>query len=83
MNNCCATADVAENIGYTMTITISQIGSSQGVIFDAALLNRVGMKIGDQVEITVIPTNGAIVIDPIRKRSTKAKKRSLIRKSAK
>lgn len=48
-----------------MLKTISKIGNSQGLIFDAALLDLAGLKLGDQVNITVAP-GGSMVITPIR-----------------
>lgn len=48
-----------------MLKTISKIGNSQGLIFDAALLDMAGLKVGDQVNITVAP-GGSVVITPIR-----------------
>lgn len=49
-----------------MLKTISKIGNSQGLIFDSALLDLSGLKVGDQVSITVSP-GGSMVITPIRK----------------
>ncbi len=48
-----------------MLKTISKIGNSQGLIFDAALLDMAGLKLGDQVNVTVAP-GGAMVITSIR-----------------
>ncbi|MES2682645.1 MAG: AbrB family transcriptional regulator [Pseudomonadota bacterium] len=48
-----------------MLKTISKIGNSQGLIFDAALLDMAGLKLGDQVNVTVAP-GGSMVITPIR-----------------
>ena len=48
-----------------MLKTISKIGNSQGLIFDAALLDMAGLRLGDQVNITVAP-GGTMVITPIR-----------------
>ena len=49
-----------------MLKTVSKIGNSQGLIFDSALLDLSGLKVGDQVSITVSP-GGSMVITPIRK----------------
>ncbi|ROH87793.1 hypothetical protein ED208_13845 [Stagnimonas aquatica] len=49
-----------------MLKTISKIGNSQGLIFDSALLDLAGLRVGDQVNITVSP-GGSMVITPIRK----------------
>ena len=47
-----------------MTKTISKIGNSQGIIFDAALMDLARVKVGDQVNVTVHP-GGSIVLTPI------------------
>jgi antitoxin component of MazEF toxin-antitoxin module len=68
-----------------MTKTITKIGNSQGIIFDAALLELVRLKVGDQINITV-HEGGAIVLTPVRsniepkKAATTA--RRLIRKNS-
>lgn len=49
-----------------MIKTITRIGNSQGVIFDAALLDLTGLKAGDQVAVTIAP-GGSIILTPIRK----------------
>ena len=66
-----------------MTKTISKIGNSQGVIFDAALMDLARLKVGDQVNITVTPDSGAIVLMPLRKGPSKKEITSIIRKTAK
>jgi antitoxin component of MazEF toxin-antitoxin module len=48
-----------------MTKTIARIGNSQGLIFDAALMDLAHLKVGDQVSITV-HEGGSIVLTPIR-----------------
>ena len=48
-----------------MTKSISKIGNSQGIIFDAALLELAHLKVGDQINITV-HEGGAIVLTPVR-----------------
>lgn len=48
-----------------MVKTISKIGNSQGLIFDAALLELSGLKVGDPVNVTV-HAGGAITILPMR-----------------
>ena len=47
-----------------MTKTISKIGNSQGIIFDAALMDLARVKVGDQVNVTVHP-GGSIILTPI------------------
>ena len=49
-----------------MTKTITKIGNSKGIIFDAALLDLVRLNVGDQVTITV-HEGGSIVLTPIRR----------------
>lgn len=44
---------------------ISKVGNSQGLIFDAALRELTGLKVGDEVNVTV-HEGGAIVIAPMR-----------------
>lgn len=48
-----------------MTKTISKVGNSQGVIFDAALMDLARLKVGDQVNVSV-HAGGSIVLTPIR-----------------
>lgn len=66
-----------------MTKTISKIGNSQGIIFDAALMDLAHLKVGDQVNVTVASGSGTIVLEPIRKGPTKAEVTSLIKRTAK
>ncbi len=47
-----------------MTKTISKVGNSQGIIFDAALMDLTRLKVGDQVNITV-HEGGSIILTPI------------------
>jgi antitoxin component of MazEF toxin-antitoxin module len=48
-----------------MTKTIIKIGNSQGVMFDAALMELARLKVGDQVSIS-IHEGGSLVLTPIR-----------------
>lgn len=66
-----------------MTKTISKIGNSQGIIFDAALMDLARLKVGDQVNVTVMSGSGTIVLEPIPKGPTKAEITSLIKTTAK
>lgn len=67
-----------------MTKTITKVGNSQGIIFDAALMDLAHLKVGDQVAVT-LHEGGAIVLTPVRpaieatKAATTAKR--LIRKN--
>lgn len=47
-----------------MTKTITKVGNSQGIIFDAALMELAHLKLGDQVNVTV-HAGGSIVLTPI------------------
>lgn len=47
-----------------MTKTITRVGNSQGIIFDAALMELARMKVGDKVNVTV-HSGGSIVLTPI------------------
>jgi len=51
---------------YTARVvkTITKVGNSQGLIFDATLRELTGLKPGDQVNVTV-HEGGAIVIVPM------------------
>jgi antitoxin component of MazEF toxin-antitoxin module len=48
-----------------MTKTISKIGNSHGIIFDAALMDLARVKLGDQLTVTV-HDGGSIILTPIR-----------------
>jgi antitoxin component of MazEF toxin-antitoxin module len=68
-----------------MTKTISKVGNSHGIIFDAALMDLARVKVGDQLTVTV-HEGGSIVLTPVRpaiapKTAAAAAKR-LIRKNA-
>ena len=68
-----------------MTKTISKIGNSQGIIFDAALMDLARVKVGDQMTVTV-HEGGSIVLTPVRPVLARAKAgamaKQLIRKNA-
>jgi antitoxin component of MazEF toxin-antitoxin module len=68
-----------------VTKTISKVGNSQGIIFDAALMDLARLKIGDEITVTV-HEGGSIVLTPVRptiapKTAAAAAKR-LIKKNA-
>jgi len=69
-----------------MLKSITKIGNSQGLIFDAALCELTGLKAGDEVNVTV-HEGGAIVITPMRPTVTAADAgaaaKDLIRRNAK
>ena len=49
-----------------MVKTITKVGNSQGIIFDAALMDLAGLKLGDEVNVTV-HEGGSVVLTPLRK----------------
>ena len=65
-----------------MTKTITKIGNSQGIIFDAALIDLARIKVGDRVNVTVIPDSGAIMLMPLRRGPSKNEIKSVIKKTA-
>ena len=68
-----------------MTKTITKIGNSRGIIFDAALMDLARLKVGDQLTITV-HEGGSIVLTPVRPvispETAAATAKRLIRKNA-
>lgn len=48
-----------------MIKTITKIGNSQGIIFDAALMNLARIGVGEQVNVSV-HEGGSIVLTPLR-----------------
>lgn len=48
-----------------MTKTITKIGNSQGIMFDAALMDLARIKVGDEVNIE-IHSGGTITLTPVR-----------------
>lgn len=53
-----------------MTKAISKVGNSQGIIFDAALMELARLKVGDEVNLE-LHTGGTITITPIRSRPSR------------
>ncbi|MDR2676034.1 MAG: hypothetical protein LBC18_14505 [Opitutaceae bacterium] len=68
-----------------MIKTIARIGNSQGIIFDAALLDLARLKTGDQVDVSV-HDGGTVTLTPLRRVITaddaRASARKLIRKNS-
>jgi antitoxin component of MazEF toxin-antitoxin module len=54
-----------------MIKTISKIGNSQGILFDAALLELVHLKRGDEVNVE-LHEGGTITLTPIRPKPSRA-----------
>jgi antitoxin component of MazEF toxin-antitoxin module len=65
-----------------VTKTITKIGNSQGIIFDAALMDLARIKVGDQVNVTVMPESGAIMLMPLRPGPSKEEISLVIKKTA-
>jgi len=65
-----------------MLKSITKIGNSQGLILDAALLELSGLRVGDQVNITV-HEGGAITLTPVRRTASPEEVTGTIRKTAK
>lgn len=65
-----------------MTKTISKVGNSHGIIFDAALMELARLKVGDQVNVTV-HEGGSIVLTPLRSSPAKSDITAAIKKTAK
>ena len=65
-----------------MTKTITRVGNSQGIIFDAALMDLARLRVGDQVNVTVVPDSGAIMLMPLRPGPSKEKISLVIKKTA-
>jgi antitoxin component of MazEF toxin-antitoxin module len=66
-----------------MTKTITKVGNSQGIIFDSALMDLARLKVGDQVNVTVVADSGAIMLMPLRPGPSKEEISSVIKKTAK
>ena len=49
-----------------MTKTITKVGNSNGIIFDATVMDMAHLKTGDQVNME-IHENGVITITPLRR----------------
>lgn len=68
-----------------MIKTITKIGNSQGIIFDAALMDMAHLKVGDQISV-VIHDGGAVTLTPVRPyiepKQAAATARRLIRKNS-
>jgi len=54
-----------------MTKTISKVGNSQGIMFDAALMDLARLKVGDQVNVAV-HEGGTITLTPLRPQPSRA-----------
>ena len=65
-----------------MIKTITKVGNSHGVIFDAALLELTRLKAGDEVNVEV-HEGGTITITPMRPRPSRQEVSRIIKKTMK
>ncbi len=65
-----------------MVKSITKVGNSQGLIFDAALLDLARLKAGDKVNVEV-HEGGTITLTPIRSRPSRGEISSAIKKTMK
>ena len=65
-----------------MTKTISKVGNSQGIMFDAALMEMARLKVGDQVNVEV-HDGGTITLTPIRPRPAREEVSRVIKSTMK
>ena len=65
-----------------MLKTITKVGNSQGLILDAALMDLTGLRLGDQVDVSVAP-GGTIIVTPIRKGATANEVSATVRRTVK
>jgi len=65
-----------------MVKTITRIGNSQGVMFDAALMDLAHLKAGDQVNVEV-HEGGTITLTPLRPRPSRAEVSRVIKTTMK
>ena len=62
---------------------VRKVGKSEGIIFGAAIKDRARVKVGDQLDVTMVPDSGAIMLMPIRKGPTPKEVSATIRKTIK
>jgi antitoxin component of MazEF toxin-antitoxin module len=65
-----------------MIKTISKIGNSQGLMFDAALMELSHLKAGDEVNVEV-HEGGTITLTPLRPKPSKAEVSRIIKSTVK
>lgn len=65
-----------------MVKTITKVGNSQGIIFDAAILELAHLRAGDEVNLEV-HEGGTITITPIRTRPSPDEISRVIKKTMK
>jgi len=65
-----------------MVKTISKVGNSQGIIFDAALMELAHLKTGDEMNVEV-HSGGTITLTPLRPRPSRAEVSKVIKATMK
>ena len=65
-----------------MVKTISKVGNSHGIVFDAALMDLAHLKAGDQLNVEV-HEGGTITLTPLRPRPSAAEVSKLIKSTMK
>ena len=65
-----------------MVKTISKLGNSQGLIFDAALMELARLKAGDQMNVEV-HEGGTITLTPLRPKPSRAEVSRVIKATMK
>ena len=65
-----------------MVKTITKVGNSQGLIFDAALLDMAHLKAGDQLNVEV-HDGGTITLTPLRPRHSRTEVSRVIKATMK
>ncbi len=65
-----------------MVKTISKIGNSQGLVFDAALMELAHLKAGDQVNVEV-HAGGTLTLTPLRPKPSRAEVSKVIKSTMK
>jgi antitoxin component of MazEF toxin-antitoxin module len=65
-----------------MVKTISKVGNSHGLVFDAALMDLAHLKAGDEVNVEV-HEGGTITLTPLRPRPSRAHVSKIIKSTMK
>jgi len=65
-----------------MIKTITKVGNSQGIIFDAALMELAHLKVGDEVNVE-IHEGGTLTLTPFRPRPSRERVSKIIKSTMK
>ena len=65
-----------------MIKTVTKIGNSQGIIFDAAIMDLAHLKVGDEISLT-IHEGGTITLTPVRPQMDRKEVSEVIRATLK